>query len=294
MTNREKVKYMIKKFVLLALLVSMMPALEGCIGCSHVELGQVGIEVDNCGSGGVTLAGTGYHITGPCTNIIVYPTNVQTAVWTKNPNEGHPSNEEITFTNADQMQIAVDISLAYQLFAEKASSFYSKFKADDIDTFTHGFLRNLAREKFDTAAGKYTISQIMGDNASFLKEVRDALQSDVREYGILITQFGFIGAPRPPQSVIDSINAKATATQKALQIELELKQSEATAKKTIAQAEGDAQAIRIHADAQAYANQKLASSLSSVLVNYKQIEKWDGHLPQVQSGSGILFSLNSK
>lgn len=286
---------MIRKFALLGLLIGMLPALEGCIGCSHVQLGEVGIEVDNCGSGGVKLANTGYHSTGPCTNIIVYPAYVQTAVWTRSHDEGHPVNEEITFTNADQMQIAADISIAYQLSPDKAPAFYSKFKADNIDTFTHGFLRNLAREKFDTAAGKYSISQIMGDNAAFLKEVRDNLQTDVQPYGISITQFGLIGAPRPPQSVVDSINAKATATQKALQIELELKQSEATAKKTVAQAEGDAQAIKIHADAQAYANQKLASSLSTVLVEYRQIEKWDGHLPQVQgSGGNMLLSLDKK
>jgi regulator of protease activity HflC (stomatin/prohibitin superfamily) len=113
-------------------------------------------------------------------------------------------------------------------------AFYAKFRADDLDSYTHGFLRNLAREKFDTAGGKYRIEQIMGDNAAFLKEVRAGLQADVAQYGISITQFGFIGAPRPPQAVIDSINAKATATQKALQIELELKQAEAEGRKRVA------------------------------------------------------------
>jgi regulator of protease activity HflC (stomatin/prohibitin superfamily) len=288
---------MIKKLSLLVVLVSISPVLGGCMGCSHVDAGHVGIEIDSCSGAGVEpkVAAVGYHATGPCTTIVSYPTFVQTAVWTKNPNEGHPSNEEITFTNADQMQIAVDISLAYQLAPDKVPAFYAKFRADNLDTFTHGYLRNLAREKFDTAAGKYNISQIMGDNAAFLKEVRDTLQADLTPFGITISQFGFIGAPRPPQSVIDAINAKANAVQKGAQLELELKQSEAQAKKTVAQAEGDAAAVRIHADAQAYANQKLASSLSEVLVRYKQIEKWDGKMPQVQGGGGggTLFNLNS-
>jgi regulator of protease activity HflC (stomatin/prohibitin superfamily) len=275
--------------------IALLVGLLALGGCTHVELGHVGIEVQQCGGGGVTLVGTGYHATGACTSIVEYPAFVQTAVWSHNPNEGHPQDESITFTNKDQMQIAVDISLAYQLEREKVPAFYIKFRADDLDSWTHGFLRNLAREKFDTAAGKYPIEQIMGDNAAFLKEVREALQADVGQYGVSITQFGLVGAPRPPQAVIDSINAKATATQKALQIELELKQSEATARKTVAQAQGEADAMKIRADAQAYANQKLASSLSPVLVDYRRIEKWNGVLPQVQGGgSGMMLNVGSK
>lgn len=282
-------------FMLLAL-VLMLPALEGCIGCTHVDPGNVGIEIDSCSGAGVEpkVAEVGYHSTGPCTTIVEYPTYVQTAVWTKNPGEGTPANEEITFTNVDQMQISVDISLSYQLSPDKVPAFYSKFRADKLETFTYGFMHNLAREKFDAAGGKYKIDQIMGDNAAFLAEVRASLQKDLEPYGISISQFGFIGAPRPPQNVIDGINAKASATQKGMQIELELKQAEAQARKHVAEAEGAAQAIRVTADAQAYANQKLASSLSPVLVQYKTIEKWNGTLPTVSGGSTPLINLGGK
>jgi regulator of protease activity HflC (stomatin/prohibitin superfamily) len=111
---------------------------------------------------------------------------------------------------------------------------------------------------------------------------------------VILTQFGFIGAPRPPASVIDSINAKATATQKALQIELELKQSEATARKLVAQAEGEAKATRLRADAEAYANQKLASSLSPILVEYQRVHKWNGVMPTVTTGAGLMMNVGSK
>jgi regulator of protease activity HflC (stomatin/prohibitin superfamily) len=286
---------MIRKIFPLLALALFLPLLEGCLGCTHIEMGYVGIEMDNCSNGAQpTLVGVGYHSTGACTNIIEYPTNVQTVTWTKNPSEGAPSNEEITFTNADQMQISVDISLAYQLLPEKVPAFYAKFRADKLETFTYGFMHNLAREKFDEAAGKYKIENIMGDNSAFVKEVRAALQHDLDPYGVVIAQFGFIGAPRPPQSVIDSINAKANAVQKSLQVELELKQSEAEARKSVAKAEGEAQAIKITADAQAYANQKLASSLSPVLVQYKQIEKWNGILPTVSGGSTPFVNIGGK
>jgi regulator of protease activity HflC (stomatin/prohibitin superfamily) len=276
--------------LLSALLLSL-----ACSGCmTHVDAGNVGVRVNSCSGGGVQPepVPVGWHGVGPCTSIIEYPAFVQTAVWTHSTSEGNPTNEEITFTNVDQMSVAADISIAYQLSPEKVPAFYSKFRADRLDSFTHGFLRNLAREKFDTAAGKYRIEQIMGNNSSFLVEVRTALQRDLDPYGVTISQFGFVGAPRPPQTVIDSINMKIMATQKAVQIENELRQAEASARKVVAQAEGEAKALRTRADAEAYANLKVSSSLSPTLVDYRRVQRWDGRMPQVSGGAVPLLNLS--
>lgn len=118
---------------------------------------------------------------------------------------------------------------------------------------------------------------------------------------MVISQFGFVGAPRPPDTIIKAINLKLEATQKSIQVENELRQSQAEAKKKVAQAEGEAlaeiakakgaaEARRINADAEAYGNQKIASSLSQVLVEYRKIERWDGKLPQI-SGSSTMVNL---
>lgn len=280
-------------WILGPLLLALSLGSSGCLGCTHIDAGHVGVLMEQCSGGGVQPKplGVGYHTTGACTTIVEYPTYVQTVVWTKSPQEGHPNNEEITFTNADQMQISVDISLAYQLVPDRVPAFYAKFRADDLDRFTHGFLRNLARDKFDAAGGKYRVEQIMGDNGTFLAEVRSALQKDLDPYGVVISQFGFVGAPRPPQNVIDAINAKIGATQKAVQIENELKQSEAEARKSVAKAEGEARSTRLRADAEAYSNQKLASSLSPVLVEYLRVQKWNGVMPTVTGTGSTLFQV---
>lgn len=272
------------------------------VGCyTHVEPGHVGIQVESCGNGGVVPdpVGVGYHGVGPCTTIIEYPTFMQSVIWTHNIHEGHPVNEEITFSNADQMQIAADISLAYTIDPTKAPAFYSKFKADSLDSFTHGFLRNLAREKFDEVAGKFKIEAIMGDNSAFLLEVRTKLQVELTPYGVNINQFGFVGAPRPPAPIIEAINLKLAATQKAIQIENELRQSEAEAKKHIAQAEGiakagvaeakgQAESKKIAADAEAYANRQITSSITPTLIEYRKAARWDGKLPQVTGANAMI------
>ena len=267
--------------------------LTGCGGCSRVSPGHVGVKS--------TLAGTGRGLSdvavGPAwvtynpftESIMEYPTYVQTAVWTKNKDEGHPVNEEISFQTKDKMQVYADISLAYSLQAERVPAFYLKFRTDDLDTFTHGFLRNLAREKFDNVAGSFSVDEVMGDNAPFLAAVRGVLQKELDPYGVHLEQFGFIGAPRPPDVWAGANAERVRASQLAIQKQNEVLQAQADAQKRIAEAEGQASATLKLADAQAEANRKLAASITPTLVEYRKLDKWDGHLPQVQSGAGGII-----
>lgn len=268
-------------------------------GCRKlVDPGHVGIQVNYYGEDrGVASYPkvTGIVWYNPITTTVFqYPTYVQNAVWSHNVNEGRPINEEITFTTNDKMQVAADISLAYHLVPDKVPAFYVKFRSDDLQLFTHGFLRNLAREKFDAVAGKYKIDQIMGDNAPFLEAARLALQKELDLIGVQLDQFGFIGAPRPPPTVIDAINATTKAVQDSIRVENELRQSTAEAAKRVAAAEGDARATIAKAAGEAKANDLLTKSLSQTLLEWRRldiqqqsVQKWNGQLP-VYNGGGLL------
>lgn len=280
-----------RKLALSALLIA---AALGA-GCTRIGPGNVGIVMSKAGSNkGVSdiPATTGWVFYNPfATEVWEYPTFVKTAVWTKDPQEGHPINEEISFSTGDSMQVHADVSLAYQLNAKNVPAFYVMFRNDDLDTFTHGFLRNLARQKFDDIGGKYKIEQVMGDNGPFLKEVRESLQAELTPIGVELKQFGFIGSPRPPQTVIDSINSKVQATQIAIQKENEVRQAQAEAAKTVAQAQGYADALLKRSEAEAAANRKIAESLTPNLIEFERTKKWDGKLPQVTSSGGTLFTI---
>lgn len=283
-----------KHYALLVLCLGM----TGCAGCTRISPGYVGIKVTNLGTGkGVNdiPALTGWQTYNAFTeSVLEYPTFVQTYAWTQNTAEGKPFNEEITFTNKDSMRVAADVSVAYSLVPERVPHFYVKFRSDDLSSFTYGFLRNLARDVFNDVAGRYTIDQIMGDNGPLLKEVRAELQKQLDPIGVHLEQFGFIGAPRPPDAVIAAINMKVQAMQLALQKQNEIVQAEADAKKSVAEANGYAQSTLVKAEAQAQANRKLAESVTSNLVEYQKIQKWDGRLPTVSGGAGVLMNLPGK
>lgn len=112
----------------------------------------------------------------------------------------------------------------------------------------------------------------------------------VHLYGVNIQQFGLIGSLRPPQALLDAVNAKTQAIQKSIQVENEVRAAMAEAKKKVAIAEGEAAA-----------NRALASSIDPRLLEWErlkitraQIEKWNGKMPDVLAsggGSGMFLNL---
>ena len=199
-----------KLFVLLLTGVALIAA----AGCTRVEPGNVGVKVNYMGDDrGVQdrPAVTGLVFYNPLSQkVFEYPTYVQTAVWTKDANEGSPGNEEITFNTKEGMAIQADISLSYQLDANKVPAFYVKFRNDDLRAFTHGYLRNVARDAFNEAASHYTAEEIYASKKEELRvKVQDRINREVEAYGVKLTQFGFIGALR--SEIANAMSAKARA-----------------------------------------------------------------------------------
>ena len=281
----------------LAVLSLVAICITGCSSCTRIGPGHVGIVINQAGSNkGVldTPVRTGWVFYNPISETIIeYPTFVQTAVWTKSTEEGKPVDESITFTNKDSMAINADINLSYSLLSDKVPAFYVKFHLDKLDEFTDGFLRNVARDCLNENAGKYTIEQLMGDNAAFLKDSRDCIETTLASYGVHVEQFGIIGAPRPPQVVLEQINQKNQAQQIALQKQMELQQVQADANKQVAAAEGQAKAQIASANGEAEANRIRSASITPTILRIRELEnqhdmiwRWKGDSPKVVVGAG--------
>lgn len=267
-------------------LIVMVSLLVAFSGCQRVEPGNVGIRVNMYGSEkGVDdyPVVTGITLYNPLTtSIFEYPTFVQTALWSR---EGSTGNEEMSFASKEGMVITSDVSLSYSLVAAKVPSFYVKFRSDNLTTFTHGFLRNVARDAFNEVAVKFPVEGLYGSSKEeFLNEVKVRVNNAVATYGVQIEQLGLVGAMRLPENVIGAINSKIKATQDAIRAENELRQTEAEAAKVVAAAEGEAKALQVRAEAQANANKKLAESMTPALLTKLYYERWDGKLPTMMSG----------
>jgi regulator of protease activity HflC (stomatin/prohibitin superfamily) len=246
---------------------------------------------------------TGWVFYSPLrSQIIEFPTYVQTVKWTKNLDEGRPQNEEMSFNSKEGMEIYADTSLSYAIEPRKVPDFYLKYRVSDLDNFTHGILRDIVRNSLNEVASTYTIEQIYGEQkAQFLHQVEALIQQKVSPVGVGIQQFGFIGAPRVPEVIANAITAKAQAIQNAERANNELAETQAQAAKKIAEAEGDAKSNVTRAQGEAEANRIRQTSITPQLLELRRLEnqkalidRWNGQLPQVESGGqggGILLQL---
>jgi regulator of protease activity HflC (stomatin/prohibitin superfamily) len=262
-----------------------------CTSCYQtVPPGHVGILVQQTGSQrGVQdfPIKTGRVFYTPWNeDILVYPTSIQRAVWSKSLVEGKPVNEEIAFQSREGLHFTADINCSYELIADQVPHFYVRFRKDDIDDFTHGFLRDTIRNAFNIST-EYSAEDINGSKqAELVNRAADVARKVLAPFGVNIVQLGFIAPPRPPDVVRLAYENKIAATQKAEQAENEKREA-------IAQGEK----VKAMAAATAEANREINASLTPQLVQWRQLDvlqsKWNGQMPQVV-GSGGMPLLNLK
>lgn len=246
--------------------------------CSKVPAGNVGVKVYLLGkSKGVDTEelGVGRYWIGINEELYLFPTFQQNYVWTKNPAESSPNDESFTFQTIEGMQVNADVGISYHLNPTKVNTIFQKYRKG-IEEITDIYMRNYVRDGFNTIACKYAVSSVYGaGKAKLIEEVHKMISEALEPQGIIVDKLYWIGALRLPEKVLNALNAKIEATQKAQQIENEIRSAEAEAKKKIAIARGEAEANRIR-----------LSSITRQMIDYermlnerKALEKWNGQLP---------------
>jgi regulator of protease activity HflC (stomatin/prohibitin superfamily) len=286
---------------LITLAVLVMACVVGSASCTRVDPGHVGIRVRLAGSSrGVQNAPivTGWVAYNPLTELVVeFPTSVQNIVWTRDAHEGSPADESITFASSEGVSVNADVGLAFHIDADKAPRLYGRFRQRDVLILAHGYVRNVVREAINETASEMPVQEIYGAGKTrllneSLRKVSERLTSD----GFVIDQLTFNSALRLPDNVVAAINRAMEATQNAIQAENRVRQIRAEADQAIAEARGlaeasrqrasgEADALLIRARAEAQANEIIRLSVSGPVIQYRMLERWDGHLPVVNGSS---------
>lgn len=262
---------------------------------TNIDPGHVGVRINKCSGGGIDELplGIGYHWQGPCTDIAKYPTYQQTVILTKGATEGSPNDDSITVTSSEGLPISVDVSMSLTLEESKVPHVYKKFRRD-IEHIQTTFLRQTIREALQETFAKYTAQQLYSDKREIARaEAQGILTVRLVADGFNITQFT-LNETRVPEAVTAAINSKVAMSQEAQRAEQEVRKTQAVATQKITEAQGEATAQKLKADAEAYSNEHIAKSLTPALVEYTKIMRWDGHLPQMTGGATPLINFNKQ
>ena len=247
-----------------------------------VPSGHTGVEVRLGKVTGNTYS-DGFHFKAPFITSVVKMTN-----------QVQKDDVNCNAVSMDLQTVETSIAINYHLSADSSADMYKNVGEGYVDKL----LLPAVQESTKSVMSKYKAEGLITQRGTVSTEIEDQIQTKVFDYGIIIdslniTNFAF-------SAEFDAaIEAKQVAEQNKLKAETEKEQKvieaeAAASEKTIAaqaeadaakiKAEGEAAAIKAKADAEAEANNKIAKSLTSDVLNNKAIEKWNGKYPNVVSG----------
>lgn len=255
---------------------------------NFVTPGHVGVVVDMLGdSKGVESKElhVGIHFIPPWKSVYQFPIFEQNHTW-----EGE--RDAFGFQTSEGLAVMAEVGITYHLRSDCIPVIFAKYRRG-MDEITNTFIRNYVRDAINKSASKMKIEDLYGSGKEeFFDEVQNHVKEDLQIIGIEISRIYLIGRFHFPQTVVDALNSKIEAIQRAQQRENELREAEAEAKKQVAKAEGQAKCSMLKAEAEAKANLILSQSITPELIQWQAIQEWDGKLPQVTSGAIPFIQLD--
>ncbi|MBO7474030.1 MAG: prohibitin family protein [Ruminococcus sp.] len=188
----------------------------------------------------------------------------------------------------DLQTVKSTIAVNYRLVSDMTPKMY-KDTGMDYETI---LMMPVVQECMKSATAKYNAEQLITERESVSNEVKASLDEKLNGYGIYIEKFNIVNFDFSKE-FNEAIEAKQVAEQNLLKTKTEQEQAKVVAKteaeKKVIAANAEAEAILAQANAQAEANKLLEESLSSKVIAYEQIQKWNGVMPKVTGSDGGLL-----
>lgn len=246
-------------------LVTLVLALESF---TIVPAGHVGVQI-TLGEVNQMVLNEGAQFVNPISNVKYVDVRLQRA----NLNNASAGTK-------NTQQVHTDIVVNYRLTPQKVPYIYKEFGLD-VDTKVLGPAIN---ESFKSAVGHYTSEELITKRDTVNADIVARLSEKLAPFNIVVNNvslvnFGFSKAFQ------DSIEAKVIAEQAKLRADQDYERIQVEAKSRIAQAKGEAEAIKIQAEA-------IQANGGAAYVQLQWIEKWNGKMPDTVVNGGKDMMLN--
>ncbi len=255
---------------------------------TKVAPGEVGVVVNQLAENAIDdkELHVGIHFIKPWKTVYKFPIYEQNHQWTDTDN--------FNFQTLEGLAVNADIGITFNLEQNKIPQLFYKYRRG-IDEITHVFIKNSIRDSMNRVASRMLIEDLYGSKKEeFFRLVHKDVVNELKPLGFNISRIFIIGKFNVPALVMEALNKKIEATQRAQQRENELRESEAQAKKEVAISYGKSQSKIIEAKATAEGNTIISKSLTPELLKWKTLDKWDGKLPTAMGGEAASFLIDLK
>ena len=179
--------------------------------------------------------------------------------------------------SSDLQTVTAKIAVNYHLAAESTPNLYQTIGL----AYNERVIQPAVQEVVKATTATYTAEQLITKRQEVKESMVTRLRERLVERGIIIEDINIVNFDFSP-SFNAAIEAKVTAEQNALAAKNKLEQIKYEAEQRITQANAEATAIRIQAEA-------IQSQGGRDYVQLQAIAKWDGKMPTVTAGGAVPF-----
>ncbi len=216
---------------------------------------------------------------------------------------------EMSCFSSDIQEVSTVYTINYQIEKANAQTIYRTIGQDYYATI----ILPRIEESVKSMIAKYNAESLIASREQLSAEIRADLTEKLAAYNVEVIDASIENLDFS-DAFTNAVEAKQVAAQEKLKAEIQQEQAnieakaaaeraviaaQAEAEKAVIEAEAAAEAAKKEADAKAYAgekeaeaNKKISESLTEELIDYKNIEKWNGELPTYMGGEGTLPILN--
>lgn len=175
----------------------------------------------------------------------------------------------------DLQNVDTIIALNYHLDPERVNKLWQEIGSD----FEQRIIHPAIQESVKAATAEFTAAELVEKRPLVKDEIKVALNERLRTRYLSVDEFSIVDF-RFADSYEKAIEEKQVAQQQALKAENDLRRIQVEAEQRVSQAKGEAEAIRIQAE---------ALKQSSSLIELEAVKKWNGVLPQYMMGNTVPF-----
>lgn len=244
----------------------------------------------------------GLKVHWPWETVYDYPTSTETIYLKKPKKDDGEDDKSFSVNTNDGKSVDVDAVYAYHMESDKLPHIFARFRRQPSTWIEENYIKQEVSNYVQAATTKYSVLEVYSHKRSDITaEIKKNLAKSLKEDGIVLEKFT-IADVRPGKETTKKLQAIADMQneQERLAREEQVKRQQAANNKIEAEgqkvteiinAERDAEKIRINADAQAQANEKLKNSLSPEVIQSQWINRWNGQKSLVEGGSSSIINM---
>ena len=189
-------------------------------------------------------------------------------------------------SDAQPMEIAMTIQ--YQILSDKVVDIATQYGKLNI---LQNRIESVAIERVKAVLSSHKAMDIIAKRANISKDVEEAIKETIGdEYYVNVTTVVLDNVDFS-DAFEQAVEDKMIAEQAKLKADYENDKKVANAKAQIDISKAEAEARMIAAEAEAKANKIISDSITDKILEKNTIEKWDGKLPTVTSGDGVMIDV---